>query len=358
MKKLLLSLALVASSFGFSQVLQTENFNVLNVGNIGTDVAGTTAGQAGWFTFNGTGGTNGGNANYQVVLEGGTYANVFQFTGSDAATGNKFMWKDGLPASWTARTAGNNIIEVEFDYFTGPTTASTNSFRIYIYSGETTARVLAGIGITKNATVSSVAYANVVNGYAHWSSTPGTGTYSFGLGPNAATPITLAVNTWVRLGFSFNVTTGQVRWKGPGFDATFSGDTTFPVTTAGVAPGEIDFIAIAGTANAVASVSKFDNYVAKASNADTLLSIDSQNLISSALTVYPNPTKDRFQIDTNNSGMIDTISITDINGRIVKTINFSGVSNATVDVSDLKSGMYFVSVQTDNGSGTTKFIKN
>jgi hypothetical protein len=55
---------------------------------------------------------------------------------------------------------------------------------------------------------------------------------------------------------------------------------------------------------------------------------------------------------------MSAIQITDINGRIVKNMNLSGVSNTSVDVSDLKSGMYFVSVQTDNGAGTTKFVKN
>jgi hypothetical protein len=359
MKKLLLFILMGFTTLAFSQVLKTENFNALTVGNIGTDVAGTNAGQGGWFTANTAGGTNGGNANFQVVVEGGDYGNVFQFTGSDAATGTKFMWQDGFPATWATRTTGNNIIEVEFDYFTGPTTASFNSFRVYIYSAEATPRVLAGIGVTKNAVVSSVPFANVVNGFGHWTSTPGTGTYSFGLGPNATTPIALAVNTWVRLGFSFNVTTGHIRWKGPGFDATFTGNDTFPVTTAGVAPGEIDFLSAPGTGNTVASVSKFDNYLVKASNADTLLSVENQNLVSTEISVYPNPTKDSFVINTNDLGLVNSISITDINGRVVKNLTLDGVSGSTnVDISDLNSGMYLITVKTDNGVGTSKIIKN
>lgn len=74
-------------------------------------------------------------------------------------------------------------------------------------------------------------------------------------------------------------------------------------------------------------------------------------------SLYPNPAKDNFILETN-AALMSAIQITDINGRIVKSMNLSGVSNTSVDVSDLKSGMYFVSVQTDNGSGTTKFIKN
>lgn len=74
-------------------------------------------------------------------------------------------------------------------------------------------------------------------------------------------------------------------------------------------------------------------------------------------SLYPNPTKDNFILETNTA-LMSAIQITDINGRIVKNMNLSGVSNTSVDVSDLKSGMYFVSVQTDNGAGTTKFVKN
>ncbi len=359
MKKLLLSLFMISSSFAYSQILQSEDFNSLTVGDIGTDLTGVTPGQGGWLTFNSTGGTNSANSNYQIVVEGGDFGNVFQFTGSNGATGNKFMWKSGLPAVWADRTPGNNIIEVEFDYFTGPTTSSLNSFRVYIYSAEASPKVLAGMGIAKNATISALPFTNVVSGFAHWTSTPGTGTYSFGLGPATTSPIVLPVDTWVRMGFSFNVTTGEVKWKGPGFDASFTGSEAFPVVTAGLEPGEIDFIAIAGTGNTVASVSKFDNYVAKASNTDTLLSVDGQNLVSNAISAYPNPTKDKFVVDTNNESQIKAIVITDLNGRVVKNVNFENVaSTAQVDISDLNLGVYFLTITTDLGVGTSKIIKN
>lgn len=85
------------------------------------------------------------------------------------------------------------------------------------------------------------------------------------------------------------------------------------------------------------------------------LSVD--NFEANNFSLYPNPAKESFILETNTS-LMSAIQITDINGRIVKNMNLSGVSNTSVDVSDLKSGMYFVSVQTDTGSGTTKFVKN
>jgi hypothetical protein len=54
---------------------------------------------------------------------------------------------------------------------------------------------------------------------------------------------------------------------------------------------------------------------------------------------------------------IKNIQITDINGRTVKSLNAAGVAQAQVNVSDLNSGVYFLTVDSDNGSGTTKIVK-
>jgi len=349
MKKLLLFLFIALTSIVKSQSLQSENFNSLNIGNIGTDLTGVTPGQGGWLTFNSTGGTNGNNDNYQIINVGGSNGNGLQLTGSNAATGNRFMWKNGLPAAWASRTSGNNIIEVEFDFNPSVASTSTNSFRIYLYSDETTAKVLAGIGIAGNT--------NIVSGFGHWTSTPGTGTYSFGLGPDAANPVVLTANTWVRLGFSFNKTTGEIRWKGPSFDASFTGNTAggFPVVTAGIDPGEVDFLVVAGTANAVADVAFFDNLVVRASATNTLLGIKE---ISSTNTfsVYPNPSNDLVTISNDMNTVIESIEMIDLNGRVVKSHNINA-TEGQVSISDLATGVYMMKITTDQGTATKKVVK-
>lgn len=72
------------------------------------------------------------------------------------------------------------------------------------------------------------------------------------------------------------------------------------------------------------------------------------------LKVFPNPVEDKLIIQSSLSGF-DSISISDINGRIVSK-NLS-VSNE-VDVSNLKSGMYFITLISSEGNITKKFIKN
>lgn len=353
MKKSLLYLFLLLCSSGIAQILQSENFNALTVGNVGTDITGVTVGQGGWSTYNATGSTNSDNSNYQVVSRA-TGNNAVQITGSNTATGTRYMWKNGLLDAWTTRTVGNNIIEVEFDFNPSVASTSSNGFRLYIFSAEATPKVLAGIGIAKNATVSGTAYQNVVQGFGHWTSTPGTGTYSFGLGPDAATPITLQANTWVRLGFSFNKTTGEIKWKGPNFNSSFTGSTTFPTVTSGIDPGEVDFLVTTATGNTLAAVGFYDDLIVRASATDTLLSTQSNTITDINFSIYPNPTSSILNISNPNNVEIKSISVVDINGRIVRN---QSDSLTQINVSDLNAGVYFVTIEAAEGKTTKKFIK-
>ncbi|MDP1621613.1 MAG: T9SS type A sorting domain-containing protein [Bacteroidales bacterium] len=67
--------------------------------------------------------------------------------------------------------------------------------------------------------------------------------------------------------------------------------------------------------------------------------------------IYPNPVTTRLNIVSN--GTINNISITDINGKVI----YNGMSQS-IDFSRFSSGVYFVKVQTTNGTSNTKFVKN
>lgn len=85
----------------------------------------------------------------------------------------------------------------------------------------------------------------------------------------------------------------------------------------------------------------------------TPLSTDS--FTKNGFSVYPNPALDVLNI-TSNELTINAISIVDINGRIVKQVS-SNQTNAQVNVSDLTSGVYMITIESDNGSTVQKFIK-
>jgi hypothetical protein len=77
---------------------------------------------------------------------------------------------------------------------------------------------------------------------------------------------------------------------------------------------------------------------------------------SSDLAVYPNPVSDRLNI--SNSSGLKMITISDILGKTVISINANQSSIQTIDLSTLHSGIYFVkAVSNENTITTRKIIK-
>lgn len=79
------------------------------------------------------------------------------------------------------------------------------------------------------------------------------------------------------------------------------------------------------------------------------------------LSVYPNPASDILNVDfAVNSDMNTRIDILDINGKIVYTSNLglkqTGSHNTSIDISNLSSGAYFVSIAGAKGRLTKKLI--
>ena len=352
MKKTLLSLALFATSFSFSQVLQSDNFNSFVVGNVGTAFSGASTGQGGYYTeaTNGTAPTtsnNAANSNFQIVSSGNGSTNGLSLVGPNGDKGSRFMWKDGLLTAWNNRTAGNNIIEVEVDINPGTRGTSRNGFGLRIYNSDYT-RTLAGFQVNANTgELSLIAYSTPA-------ATPGNFIY-----PLAAAPgVQLPENAWSRVGISYNFTTGEVLINST---AITGGPLFVNGSSAGSNPVEVDFVVTNGSVttpsvinNTASATMLFDNLVTRASNTDTLLSSTQFVGGDNSFVIYPNPTKDLLNISNPNNFDINNISVTDINGRVVK--NQSG-DLTQINVSDLNAGVYFVTIEAAEGKTTKKFIK-
>lgn len=84
------------------------------------------------------------------------------------------------------------------------------------------------------------------------------------------------------------------------------------------------------------------------------------NLFNTNISIFPNPTTDVFTIKNNSSVILDQAIVTDIRGRVLKTIKFNGESLETlVSLESYKSGIYFIQIQSDKGITTVKqVIKN
>ncbi|WP_445721435.1 T9SS type A sorting domain-containing protein [Flavobacterium sp.] len=73
--------------------------------------------------------------------------------------------------------------------------------------------------------------------------------------------------------------------------------------------------------------------------------------LSKQVTIYPNPAKDHFQIDLENSLELKTITVYNNLGQQVVTTNSS-----KVNTSSLSKGMYYVEIVTNAGKANKKII--
>ncbi|HQV35689.1 MAG TPA: T9SS type A sorting domain-containing protein, partial [Flavobacterium sp.] len=74
-------------------------------------------------------------------------------------------------------------------------------------------------------------------------------------------------------------------------------------------------------------------------------------------SIYPNPATDIITVN-GASASIKAIQVVDINGRIVKSLKFDGITETQVNISDLNAGVYVITVSSEEGVSSTKIIKN
>ncbi|WP_249028264.1 T9SS type A sorting domain-containing protein [Nonlabens xylanidelens] len=75
----------------------------------------------------------------------------------------------------------------------------------------------------------------------------------------------------------------------------------------------------------------------------------------SSISIYPNPANSFIMATANNA--IESISITDMNGRMITATQFTGASNEQrVEIGELSSGIYFVTIKSNAGQKIEKLL--
>lgn len=97
-------------------------------------------------------------------------------------------------------------------------------------------------------------------------------------------------------------------------------------------------------------------YVVENFRQDLLLSTPSINNIQPLVSVFPNPVLDQlnFKVKSKDFQMVDYVSITAIDGRVVKNLP---LHNQSVDVSDLNAGIYFLNFSQAGSAFSVRFVK-
>ena len=85
-------------------------------------------------------------------------------------------------------------------------------------------------------------------------------------------------------------------------------------------------------------------------------------VVTEMISQYPNPASDHsiFEFVVEKPGMV-TLSIIDIHGKVIAKV-YEGMADASIkytyeyDISELRSGIYFVNLDTSNGNMKDKFV--
>ena len=377
-----------------AQVLSTygDNFESLNLGNI-QDQGNMP------HTWHHNGGDDA--KPFFQVEDTPAHGRVMAITGpsgSDAwlyTSASKNIWRNAFGAAWNARTAGNNVVVVEFDFNPGLASASQNNFSIEIMGNNDTP--VAGLTIGKNGlgiggadgeNRCHVMYASTfTQGIAGDSESDPIKGGNSGYGPYAAefTNGTISKyrplfvddynkfynDTWIRLSFSYDFTAsgkdgyfdGKFRAKLPqGASNGGVGTGANPYSThwnpctATEEPTEVDFFAYTGPNNTVSATAYFDNIVVKATNeTNNLLSVESRTR-SVLVSTYPNPTTDVINIYNSNNLRLSKYELRDIKGSVMKYGSLKNIQDQKINVSDLSAGVYLLNMNTEDNSTVTKKI--
>lgn len=331
MKKFLLFTFFTATITVTAQILETDNYNTYTIGNIGTDITGTTAGQGGMYTT----GTNGSNSDFQIFAVDAAHINSLQVkTGATAtAASSRTVSKNGLDTVWNNRTPGNNVIKGTLEIYTGTSSGVVRTgSRIFSTTGQGI------IGIFYNTSTKAI---NTLANFTNSSGTP-SGIYQ------AVAGTSFPANTWISVGYTYDPINATATY-------TING-MTYPITppagstiTPGLVPLRHDITGLFITGNSVVNTFAVDNYSIEAINPATL----SANEVSDKklLSISPNPTSDYLTI--NSKEKIKSVRVFDVSGRKIN-LRYDG---NVLDVMNLEKGTYILTIQTDQNTFSKEFIK-
>ena len=82
-----------------------------------------------------------------------------------------------------------------------------------------------------------------------------------------------------------------------------------------------------------------------------------EDFLSSNFEVYPSPASDIITVSNKNNVSVNSISIVDLNGRVLNQSKYTNQSKVQINISNLSTGIYMMNINTVNGIATKKIIK-
>lgn len=348
-KILLKLIILFATQLTSGQILYSENFDNLTIGNVGTDFTATIPGKGGLYTF-AYNNSLGSNNDFQIIGESGK-GNIATIKESEIQSG-RLIEKRDLNVFWQNRIYGNDILKFSFEIFTGEITSvnnSSNSHHIAIYSKY---RLLANFWFMGNTKEITIGYYN----FSHTSPFFSDSAAGFG------TKVYLPADSWVTLEIYIDYTKNKIYFGIPSMNLMSEYESIYKLslidstindeTLTNEGPTHIVFSNIASHYYNSTLKFKIDNINMSAiNNAPTA---DIKDFISDKFNLYPNPAKNIINITNNENLGIELIKIYDTKGKLINTKTFSREPNVQLDISNYAVGTYLLQISTTNGTAIKK----
>lgn len=337
MRKLYALIAILGSlSYSTAQEIIVDTFENMNVGAVSSNVNGTVMGPGGHYTLAPTGTPNN---DFLILNAGGTRGKILQIIGG--VDSDRFVWKSGFDTAWAARTESHDIIEVSYEFLTGSASTSKNVIGVALFD-QTTEQIIAGLQFHMDT--------KEIEGLGRYNANGVPTNYTFKLGATTGTAMILPAATWVTVGFSYDKTTGMLRFKGPGFNKFANG------ATVGVDPNELDYFVTYQPGNTLSGQGRFNDIVAVAVETSTYLDLDTPPS-SAEFAIYPNPFVDRLFVQGLTGLAIQSAVVYDALGRTLHRWDLESFENYELDCSFLPAGQYILQLETANGKVAQKILK-
>ncbi len=321
MRKGLICLLFVATLPVSSQVLWTENFDGYNTGTF-------TTGQGGWDVT-----TYG--SDIRIIAEPGR-GNVLAWGWNQfpSPTGNSGdCSKKGFAALWNTRTAANNVLKLEFDFYSKDFTNSPGeAFQM-------------GVGFRTLSGTSAVfrCHVNVNESYVD-------------------TPIGYRSSynhVWVKVEVYMEYNTGTNTSYLYTYIPLLNHLEVYQISGSNILGRDDLRIAhnvIQPNKAFTGALMKYDNF--RLSAIPTRPSHVSVNeWLAAKFNLYPNPATNVVNITNSENMLVNKVVIYDIAGKQLSAQSFSNETKVQLNVENLVSGTYMLHIQSDSGTAIKKLIK-
>ena len=337
-----------------AQVVYNETFDNYTLGNLGTDPSGKVPGQSGWYTEM----LQPANNNYATITAETNKGKVLTLASAATAPYKCFLYakRPDMATFIDQRSAGNNVLKFEIDYYTGAQHGKGNSsahqqFGLYHYNPALLNNPL--VKFSFQATTGDVsAQCQGQSKIIYLDNNPNNL-------PNHRP--TMPFNTWVTFIVYLDYNNKKAYFETPYFNAVTIADFLTSSSSTNLIedfkPSQLMFI-FSSDVNTAQVFNKYNNIKITALKSVPPNVVSSPTFLSKKFNLYPNPATEIVNISNNEQMKVKEVEIYDTAGKLIGTQTFNDQTEIKLNISALNSGTYLLHLKTNEGIAVKKLVKN